>query len=123
MRILIVAMNFAPELTGIGKYVGDMTAWMGEAGFDVRVVTAPPYYPEWSVRAGYSAHRYRTEHLAGAKVFRCPLWVPQRPGGLTRLLHLISFALSSLPVILWQALAWRPQVVIVIEPPDRKSVV
>ncbi len=117
MRILIVAMNFAPELTGIGKYVGDMTAWMGEAGFDVRVITAPPYYPEWSVREGYSAHRYRTEQLAGAKVFRCPLWVPKRPGGLTRLLHLMSFALSSLPVILWQALAWRPQVVIVIEPP------
>lgn len=117
MRILIVALNFAPELTGIGKYVGDMTAWMGEAGFDVRVVTAPPYYPEWSVRPGYSAHRYSTERLAGAKVFRCPLWVPKRPGGLSRLLHLASFAISSLPVILWQALSWRPQVVMVIEPP------
>lgn len=117
VRILIVAINFAPELTGIGKYVGDMTSWMGEAGLDVRVVTAPPYYPEWSVRAGYSASRYRTEHLAGAKVFRCPLWVPRQPGGLERLLHLMSFALSSLPVILWQAIAWRPQVVLVIEPP------
>lgn len=117
MRILIVAINFAPELTGIGKYVGDMTAWMGEAGFDVRVVTAPPYYPEWSVGAGYSSRRYKTEHMAGAKVFRCPLWVPKRPGGLKRLLHLMSFGLSSLPVILWQALTWRPQVVMVIEPP------
>lgn len=117
MRVLIVAINFAPELAGIGKYVGDMTAWMAEAGIDVRVVTAPPYYPEWRVRAGYSARRYTTEHMAGAKVFRCPLWVPRRPGGLSRLLHLISFGLSSLPVILWQAIAWRPQVVMVIEPP------
>ena len=117
MRVLIVAINFAPELTGIGKYVGDMTAWMAEAGIDVRVVTAPPYYPEWSVREGYSSRSYSTEHLAGAKVFRCPLWVPQRPGGLSRLLHLISFALSSFPVVLWQALTWRPQVVMVIEPP------
>ena len=117
MRILIVAINFAPELTGIGKYVGDMTAWMGEAGLDVRVVTAPPYYPEWSVRAGYSARRYRTEQMAGAKVFRCPLWVPKRQGGLKRLLHLASFAISSLPVIFWQAITWRPQVVMVIEPP------
>ena len=117
MRILIVALNFAPELAGIGKYVGDMTAWMGSAGFDVRVVTAPPYYPEWKVRPGYAAHRYGTETLAGAKVFRCPLWVPRQPGGLTRLLHLISFAISSFPLILWQALSWRPQVVMVIEPP------
>ncbi|MEJ1964432.1 MAG: WcaI family glycosyltransferase [Gammaproteobacteria bacterium] len=117
MRVLIVAINFAPELTGIGKYVGDMTAWMTEAGIDVRVVTAPPYYPEWSVRKGYSGRRYTTEQLCGAKVIRCPLWVPRRPGGLTRVLHLISFAISSFPVVLWQALTWRPETVMVIEPP------
>lgn len=117
MRILIVAINFAPELAGIGKYVGDMTEWMAESGIDVRVVTAPPYYPEWSVREGYSARRYSTEQWRGAKVFRCPLWVPRRPNGTNRLLHLISFALSSLPVILWQALTWRPEVVMVVEPP------
>jgi colanic acid biosynthesis glycosyl transferase WcaI len=117
VRILIVAINFAPELTGIGKYVGDMTAWMAEAGIDVRVVTAPPYYPAWSVQSGYSASRYSTETLAGAKVFRCPLWIPRSPRGVTRILHLLSFALSSLPVVLWQAITWRPQVVMVIEPP------
>jgi colanic acid biosynthesis glycosyl transferase WcaI len=117
VRVLIVAINFAPELTGIGKYVGDMTSWMSDAGIDVRVVTAPPYYPEWSVRPGYSASRYSTEQLAGAKVFRCPLWVPKKPGGLSRILHLVSFALSSFPVVLWQALTWRPKVVMVIEPP------
>jgi colanic acid biosynthesis glycosyl transferase WcaI len=117
VRILIVAINFAPELTGIGKYVGEMTAWMAEAGLDVRVVTAPPYYPSWSVQGGYSASRYSTETLAGARVYRCPLWVPRRPRGLTRILHLLSFAASSLPVVLWQAMTWRPQVVMVIEPP------
>jgi len=117
MRVLIVAINFAPELTGIGKYVGDMTAWMAEAGIEARVVTAPPYYPAWSVKEGYSASRYATEQLSGAKVFRCPLWVPRKPTGLKRMLHLLSFAVSSLPVVLWQAIAWRPQVVMVIEPP------
>ena len=80
MRILIVAINFAPELTGIGKYVGDMTSWMADAGLEVRVVTAPPYYPAWSVQKGYSASRYSTENLAGAKVYRCPRWVPRRAG-------------------------------------------
>lgn len=117
MRTLIVASNFAPELTGIGKYVGEMTEWMARAGIEVRVVAAPPYYPSWSVQPGYSASRYSTENLAGAKVFRCPLWVPRRPRGITRILHLLSFALTSLPVVLWQAIAWRPQVVMVIEPP------
>lgn len=48
-------------------------------------------------------------------IWRCPLWVPKRPSGLTRLLHLASFALSSLPVLLAQY-RWRPDVVITVAP-------
>ncbi len=116
-RLLVVAINFAPELTGIGKYVSEMTQWLGEEEIDVRVITAPPYYPAWSVQPGYSSRWYSRERLAGAQVYRCPLWVPQRPRGLTRILHLLSFAVSSLPVTLWQAWFWQPHVVFVVEPP------
>ena len=48
-------------------------------------------------------------------VYRCPLWVPPQPGGIKRLVHRASFALSSLPVMLRQ-LVWRPDVVWVVEP-------
>ncbi len=116
-RLLVVALNYAPELTGIGKYVGEMTEWLATKEVEIRVVTAPPYYPAWKITSGYSARRYSTERLAGAKVYRCPIWVPREPSGLTRILHLLSFAISSLPVILWQALWWRPDVVFVVEPP------
>ncbi|HUN24788.1 MAG TPA: WcaI family glycosyltransferase [Steroidobacteraceae bacterium] len=116
-RLLVVALNFAPEQTGIGKYVGDMTEWLTSHGISVRVVTAPPYYPYWSVKPGYSGARYRRENVAGAHVYRCPIWVPRCPCGLTRILHLLSFALSSLPVVLWQALVWRPHLIFVVEPP------
>jgi colanic acid biosynthesis glycosyl transferase WcaI len=44
------------------------------------------------------------------------MYVPQRPTGLRRLLHLASFALSSAPVVLWRALTWRPDWVLVIAP-------
>jgi colanic acid biosynthesis glycosyl transferase WcaI len=115
MKILLYGINFAPELTGIGKYTGEMAAWLVAQGHDVRVVTAPPYYPAWAVSPGYSGRTYRTEDWHGAKVLRCPLWVPSQPGGLKRLLHLASFALSSLPVMLGQVF-WRPQVVWVVEP-------
>lgn len=116
-RLLVISLNYAPEQTGIGKYVGEMTEWLTGRGVAVRVVTAPPYYPAWSVAPGYSGRWYSKESACGAGVYRCPLWVPCRPGGLTRLLHLLSFALSSFPVILWQALVWRPDVVFVVEPP------
>ena len=112
MRILIYGINFSPELTGIGKYTGEMAAWLAARGHEVRVVTAPPYYPDWQVWAGFSAWQYQLADETGGRlrVVRCPLWVPARPSGLTRLLHLASFALSSLPVLLWQW-RWRPEVV------------
>jgi len=116
-RLLVIALNHAPELTGIGKYVGEMTAWLAERGLAVRVITAPPYYPAWSVKPPYLSSRYVREQLAGVEVWRCPLYVPRRPRVLNRLMHLASFALTSLPVLLWQALRWRPRLILVIEPP------
>ena len=115
MKILPYGINFAPELTGIGKYTGELAAWLAARGHDVRVVTAPPYYPAWAVSPGYSGSAYRTEQWQGVRVVRCPLWVPRQPGGAKRLVHLASFALSSLPVLLAQVL-WRPQLVWVVEP-------
>jgi len=97
VRILIYGVNYAPELTGIGKYTGEMAEWMAGHGHDVRVVTVPPYYPEWKVRDGYSGWKYSHERLNGVKVWRCPLYVPANQSGLKRILHLVSFALSSLP--------------------------
>ncbi|HEY4135423.1 MAG TPA: glycosyltransferase WbuB, partial [Alphaproteobacteria bacterium] len=117
MRILVHSINYAPELTGIGKFTGEMCDWFAARGHEVRVVTTPPYYPDWKVRDGYSAWAWRGETIRGVRVTRCPLWVPKRPSGLKRALHLMSFALSSLPAMLWQAVAFRPQVVCVIKPP------
>ena len=121
MRILLLGINFSPELTGIGKYTGEFAEWLAARGHEVRVVTAPPYYPQWRVADGWLRLWYRTERRAAAgggrlTVVRCPLWVPQRPDGLRRVVHLASFMLSSLPAMLAQV-AWRPQVVWVVEPP------
>ena len=115
MKILIYGVNYAPELTGIGKYSGEMAEWLVEQGHDVRVVTAPPYYPEWQVTKGYT-NTYRKEKVEGVDVYRCPLYVPKQPSGLKRIIHLASFAISSLPIMLKQAF-WKPDMVMVIEPP------
>ncbi len=114
MKILLYGINFAPELTGIGKYTGELAAWLAARGHQVRVVTAPPYYPAWAVSPGF-ANAYGTTQWNGVQVQRCPLWVPPQPGGAKRLVHLASFALSSLPLMLAQVF-WRPQLVWVVEP-------
>lgn len=117
MKLLLIAINYWPELTGIGKYTGEMGEWLAQRDVEVRVVTAPPYYPAWRVAPNYSAWRYHREQVAGVTVWRCPLWVPARANGLKRILHLASFACSALPVTLWQAWRWRPDIVFVVEPP------
>ena len=115
MRILILGLNFHPEPISTGKYTGELATYLTGQGHEVRVVTAPPYYPYWQVQPGYSWWRYCQEKWQGVRVFRCPLWVPRRPSGLKRLLHLFSFALSSFPILLGQ-LPWKPNIVLCIAP-------
>jgi len=79
------------------------------------VVCAPPYYPQWQVDKKYRWPLYRREQWRGVDVWRTPLWVPKSPKGLTRILHLLSFAITSFPVMLWQ-IAWRPDVVLTVAP-------
>ena len=115
LKILIVGLNFHPELTGIGKYTGELAAYLVGKGHQVRVITTPPYYPHWQVQPGYSGWRYRKENWQGVWVLRCPLWVPSQPSGIKRLLHLLSFALTSFPVLLGQC-PWRPNLILSIAP-------
>ena len=58
MKILLYSMNFTPELTGIGKYSGEMAQWLGAKGHEVRVIAAPPSFPNWEVFEGHSAWSY-----------------------------------------------------------------
>ena len=116
MKILLVITNYSPELAGTGKYSGEMLDWLVEQNYEARVVCAPPYYPQWQIGEGYSSWKYKIENSLNKKVYRCPLWVPAKPSGLKRLIHLASFALSSFPIVLKQ-IFWKPDVVICVEPP------
>jgi len=116
MKIVIQSINFHPELTGIGKYTGEMASWLSSKGHVVRVITTPPYYPKWKISSGYKKYFWSKEIWCGVKVWRCPIWVPIKPNGITRLLHLASFAFSSFPIMLWQ-IFWRPNIILTIEPP------
>lgn len=115
MKILIISTNYTPELTGIGKYSGEMAEWLAEHGHEVTVVCAPPYYPEWMVQKPYVGWKYKKEELNGVSVIRCPIWVPESVSGAKRMLHLLSFAISSFPVLIAQIFK-RHDVVFSVEP-------
>jgi colanic acid biosynthesis glycosyl transferase WcaI len=100
LRILIHGINYAPEFVGIGRYTGELGAWLGSRGHAVTVLTAPPYYPEWRVPEAYRRPAWRREWLEGVEVLRAPLYAPARVTGRGRMLHELSFGASCL--------AWWP---------------
>lgn len=115
MRIIICSINYAPDLIGIAKYTTEMAECFAGNGHQVHVITAHPYYPEWKHKSPKHG-RYLREQHNGVTVWRCPIYVPTKPTSIKRLLHLLSFAVSSFPIILSQIFR-RPHLVITIEPP------
>ncbi len=113
--IVIYGINYAPEIAGVGRYSGEIGAYLAAEGHAVCVVTAPPHYPGWRVQAPHR-NGWAYEALAGAEIYRCPLYLSEQMKGVRRLLAPLSFAASSAPVALWSILRRRPSVVLVVEP-------
>ena len=115
-RILIHAINFAPELIGCAKYTTELAQFLDEGGNQVEVVTAPPHYPGWFAREPYNAWSYRRESMGGIKISRCPMLMKKDGGGLWRLLAPMTFAIAAAPMVVWRILRFRPDVVMCVEP-------
>jgi len=106
-KLLFIGYNFSPELTGIGKYSGEMMHWLAEKGHDCTVLTSYPYYPYWKIQEPYRKNRfwfkkevinYKSE--GKLTVVRCPMYVPNNPSGLKRIILDTTFSVSAFLVII-----------------------
>lgn len=97
MRILIYGINFTPELTGIGKYTGEMVDWLNERGHSIKIITAKPYYPQWKVSDAYKKGFWKSERNGHVVINRTPMYVPSKPDSIKRILHELSFQINSIP--------------------------
>ncbi|MGJ4996971.1 glycosyltransferase WbuB [Bradyrhizobium sp. HKCCYLS3077] len=116
MRLLVIGINYAPDLIGVAKYNSEMCEGLAALGHDVRIVTAPPYYPDWVVPAEYRSLWYARDRARGVDLIRAPIYVPKSPSGLKRLVHHGSFLLSASAPVLSSALRWRPDIVVAVAP-------
>lgn len=116
MNILIVGINYAPEMVGIGPYTAGMAQFLAASGHCVSVVCAKPYYPDWVVDPAYSGGGVRSSVELGVHVLRVPTYVPTTPNGKRRLAHHLSFAARARSAALSEAVENQPDIVICIAP-------
>ena len=115
MKLTLTSLNYKPELTGIGKYNEEMCSYLNNSNFDISVITAPPYYPDWKVHEGYSNNFFNVSYINGVKVTRCPLYVPKEVSTFKRFIHLTTFAISS-SLALFCSILKKPDVVVLVQP-------
>lgn len=125
MRLLIYGLNYAPELTGVGKYTGEMAAWLSAHGHEVEMICGLPHYPRWRLDAAYADGHSRVEVLAGVRVLRAAHFVPDAAslGARARIRLETSFTLSAARYWLPRFFArTRPDAVIAVMPPMQMGV-
>ncbi|STD11176.1 GDP-mannose-dependent alpha-(1-6)-phosphatidylinositol monomannoside mannosyltransferase [Dermatophilus congolensis] len=111
MKILVVAVNYDPEPTGIAPYVAGLARGLRAQGHDARVITGIPHYPQWRNYTGFRRWR-RDEVIDGVPVRRVRHVVPAGGIGVGRILLELSFAAGVL------GSSWgRPDVVLTVSPP------
>ena len=117
MRIVLIGINYAPEIISTAVYSTGLAEDMAARGHAVCVITAQPYYPAWKVMDGWPKYTYRSEVSAsGVRITHCPLYVPSRPSGMKRILHHITFAITAMPIAIARALREKPDLVVVVAP-------
>jgi colanic acid biosynthesis glycosyl transferase WcaI len=118
-RILVLGINCLPELTGIGKYTGEMVTWLAENGHETTMITGFPYYPNWKVQEPYNGKWYKKEKALDGNLtlYRCPLYVPANPSGLKRLIHEGLFFISAGFIVFKMLFQKKQDIIFAVAPP------
>jgi len=111
-RFCIIAINYAPEVTGCGPYTTDLAERLVNEGHQVTVIAGLTHYPQWRVPLEYRHLSSGSEVLNGVKVKRCWIYVPKRMTAVTRIAYEFSFLVTAW----WKSRKEEPDVVIAVSP-------
>jgi colanic acid biosynthesis glycosyl transferase WcaI len=114
MRVLILSVNYWPEVTGIGAVTTYRAEYLAGAGHEVEVCTTFPYYPDWKVPPEYAGKPGLTQRRNGVRIVRSYAYIPNPVTPLKRVLFEASFIIG---LTLRALLRKRPDVLLVVSPP------
>lgn len=95
MKILLCSISSPHELTGIGKYNGELVEWFRENGHHVNVLTTMPYYPYWEIYEGYKDENYKVELSDNGNIYAVRLPVSKKVCTARRLMMDGTFGLKT----------------------------
>ncbi|MBD0864075.1 glycosyltransferase family 4 protein [Gordonia sp. zg691] len=105
-----IAINYAPEVTGIAPYVTDITRRLAARGWSVRVITGYPHYPQWHLDGEMSDYTSTVvDH--GVIVVRVPHSIPAGAAMIPRSRMELEFGMRAIAAHL------RPEAVAVMASP------
>jgi colanic acid biosynthesis glycosyl transferase WcaI len=114
MKVLILSINYWPEVTGIGAFTTYRAEHLAAAGHEVEVCTTFPYYPEWKVPSQYAGKIALSEERNGVKIVRGYAYIPNPVTASKRVAHEASFITSATIRSMGRE---RPDVLLVVSPP------
>jgi colanic acid biosynthesis glycosyl transferase WcaI len=114
VRVLILSVNYWPEVTGIGAFTTYRAEHLVAARHEVEVCTTFPYYPEWKVPAPYAGRLAQSEERNGVRILRSFAYIPNPVTALRRVVFEASFVLFA---TIRAAVRKRPDVLLVVSPP------
>ena len=106
--VLIVSLNYFPEIIGIGKYNTELAQGLRKAGCNPIIITTFAHYPEFK---GYRHYFYKKELIDQITVYRCPSLLFQKSSSVRRILTYLSFSLSIIPILLWLRISGLKKVI------------
>lgn len=93
--ILIIGVNYAPEVTGIAPYTTAIARGLAGSGHRVQVITGFPHYPSWTFGPGYEHGWRRPERDGDVEVLRVRHPLPRNSVGSGRVLMEAVFAAQA----------------------------
>ena len=111
IAVTFIGINYLPEPLGIAPYATGLCSELAQRGYDVKVITGVPHYPEWRVAPQYRWTWRCVETIGDVPVTRVRHSVPKQFTNSSRLLMEATFGIRA-ALSKWD----RPDVLVCVTP-------
>lgn len=93
MRVIFLTITFYPEPNAIHGL--PLAKELAARGFDIKVLTAFPQYPQGRIYPGYRLRPWQWETVEGISILRVPIYPSHDTSAIRRILTYMSFAICA----------------------------